>query len=279
MAQILDGRALADRIRQKVKQIVATLPSQPGMAAILVGDDPASHLYVSLKEKACAEAGIYFEKFIFDARVSEADLMQKVEELNKRPEINGILVQLPLPTQNPDPIIAAIDPNKDIDGFHKVSLERLEAREPGLVSPVALGVMKLLDAALADTQRDQKRAVLVCSEFFARPLVALLKEQGIESEIVSPDATDLQAKTKQADVMIVAIGRPKFITGSQLKAGAIIIDVGTTKTLEGLMGDVDFEAASKVASAITPVPGGVGPTTVAMLMMNVVKAYHLSLKQ
>ena len=205
--------------------------------------------------------------------------MQKVEELNQRTEINGILVQLPLPTQNPDPIIAAIDPNKDIDGFHKTSLERLEAGKPGLVSPVALGVMKLLDSAFGDQQRHAKRAILVCSEFFARPLIALLREQGIESEIVSPDATDLVTKTKQADVMIVAIGRPKFITGSQLKSGAIIIDVGTTKTLEGLMGDVDFEAASTVASAITPVPGGVGPTTVAMLMMNVVKAYQLSLKQ
>ncbi|MEK7105515.1 MAG: bifunctional 5,10-methylenetetrahydrofolate dehydrogenase/5,10-methenyltetrahydrofolate cyclohydrolase [Patescibacteria group bacterium] len=261
MVQILDGKAIAERIREKVKAMVASLSSQPGMAAILVGDDPASHLYVSLKERACAEVGIRFHKFLFAAGVSQAVLINKVQELNDNPEINGILVQLPLPTQDPDAVIAAINPNKDIDGFHQESLRRLEAGQPGLVSPVALGIMKLIDMV----QGEKRTAVLVCSELFGRPIRRLLNEQHI----------DVIENTKDADIVIVALGKPRSFMGDQLKPGAIVIDVGTTKTPEGLMGDVDFASAEQVVSAITPVPGGVGPTTVAMLTLNVVKAYHL----
>ncbi|MEK9131279.1 MAG: bifunctional 5,10-methylenetetrahydrofolate dehydrogenase/5,10-methenyltetrahydrofolate cyclohydrolase [Patescibacteria group bacterium] len=262
MATILDGRVLAERIRQKVKMMIADLPVKPGMTAILVGDDPASHLYVSLKEKACAEVGIHFEKLIYPAEVPQEELIKKINELNKRDDIHGILVQLPLPNQSADAVVAAINPNKDIDGFHPENLRRLEAGEPGLVPPVALGIMKLID-----TGRHQNRtAAIIASEIFARPLKALLKEQQIE----------FVNNSQQADILIVAVGKPKSITADQVKPGAIVIDVGTTKTPDGLVGDVDFEAVTKVAGAITPVPGGVGPATVAMLTLNVVKAAILN---
>lgn len=277
MTQLLNGRALAKRITDKVKNMVATLPSQPGMAAILVGDDPASHLYVSLKEKACADVGIYFEKFVYSAEISQADLINRIEELNARPEINGILVQLPLPNQNPDAVIAAINPNKDIDGFHGESLRRLEAGEPGLVSPVGLGVMRLIDLAIEEHGGDLQdaRVVIVSSDIFARPLVALLGDAGASTVVVKATNPDLAEMTREADVLITAVGKPGLITGEMIQEGVIAIDVGTTKTADGLVGDMDYASVLNKASAITPVPGGVGPTTVAMLMLNVVKAYRL----
>lgn len=264
MAERLDGKQLATNIRQKVKQMVTTLPSRPGMAAILVGDDPASHLYVSLKEKACEEVGIYFEKFLYPASISTEELMTKIQELNTRDQINGILVQFPLPSQDEDRVAQAIDPMKDIDGFHPENLRKLEAGEPRLVPPVALGIMKLIDATGVEVK--DKTAQLVCSEFFARPLIALLKERGFKP-LIGPIS----------DVLVVALGKPHSITADQVKPGAIVIDVGTTKTEAGLLGDVDPSVAD-VAGFLTPVPGGVGPMTVAMLTMNVVKAYQLQKK-
>ena len=263
MATILDGRALSARIRDKVKAMISQLPATPGMAAILVGDDPASHLYVSLKEKACADVGIHFEKFLYPADEPTEEIVKKIAELNKRKDIHGILVQFPLPTQNAETIIAALDPDKDIDGFHPESLRRLEAGVPGLVAPVALGVMKLVDSA--GRNLPGLKAALVCSEIFARPLKALLQEQQVT----------LVEETTAADIIIIAVGRPRMLKAADIKDGAIIIDVGTTKTAEGLLGDVDFASVSGKAGAITPVPGGVGPTTVAMLVLNVVKAFQL----
>lgn len=265
MAQRLDGRQLAENIRLKVKQMVTTLPSRPGMAAILVGDDPASHLYVSLKEKACEEVGIYFEKFLYPASISTEELVAKIQKLNTRTEINGILVQFPLPSQNEDRVAQAIDPMKDIDGFHPENLRKLEAGEPGLVPPVALGIMKLIETTGVNVRN--KTAHLICSKFFARPLVALLKERGVTA-VVSP------AGSNTADLLIVALGQPHSVIADQVKPEAIVIDVGTTKTEAGLLGDVDPSVES-VASFLTPVPGGVGPMTVAMLTLNVVKAYQL----
>lgn len=271
MAQILNGREIATRIRDKVKEMVRTSPDTPGMAAILVGDDPASHLYVSLKEKACGEVGIRFEKFLFAADVAQGVLIDEIHKLNARQDIHGILVQLPLPTQDPDEVIRAINANKDIDGFHQESLHRLEQGLPGLVSPVAMGVMKLIDAAQGTFQT----AALVCSEFFARPLITLLKDIGIESKVVHPDSQHLTTSCLEADVLIVAVGRPALIKGSMIKKGACVIDVGTTKVGDQVLGDVEFDSVEPIAGAITPVPGGVGPVTVAMLMLNVVKAFRL----
>jgi len=273
MIEILNGREIAIRVQEQVKEMLQVLPAKPGMAAILVGNDPASHLYVSLKEKACKEVGIYFEKHLFASDISEDELKKHVQELNARKDIHGILVQLPLPNQDANKIIATIDPNKDIDGFHPLNLQRLENHEPSLVSPVALGVMQLVDLAKQKGARI-KTATLVCSEIFGKPLNLLLQEQNIESQIIALSNSSLSNETKKADLIIVATGKPGTITGEMIKKSATIIDIGTTKVDGKIVGDADASVFN-MAGFITPVPGGVGPVTVAMLVMNVVKAFHL----
>lgn len=273
MAQILDGKSLADAIRAKVKDRVSRLPAAPGLAVLLVGDDPASHLYVGLKQKACAEAGIRFEKLLYPADVAEAVLLADIAQLNARPEVTGILVQLPLPSQDADRVVGAMDPKKDVDGFHPKNVEALTAGKPSLAPPVHLGVMKLIEAS--GTEVRGKAAALVCSDLFARPLTALLKERGVNATTVSPDDKSLAEKTRQADIVMTAVGRPKLITGSLLKPGAIVIDVGTTKLDEKTVGDVDRASVDPVAGWVSPVPGGVGPLTVAYLLLNLLKAQEL----
>ncbi|MBI4435132.1 bifunctional methylenetetrahydrofolate dehydrogenase/methenyltetrahydrofolate cyclohydrolase [Candidatus Uhrbacteria bacterium] len=270
MSKILDGRALAARIREKIKTRVSALPSRPGLAVLLVGDDPASSLYVSLKRQACEEAGIAFDLSLYAASAHEDELIEKIRKLNQRRDIHGILVQLPLPTQNADRIIAAIDPLKDVDGFHPENLERLRGGEPCIASAVALGIMKLIDEAGA-----RGHAVIVSSPLFAAPLQLLLKERAIESTIIQAEHPNLAQQTRTADILIVAEGTPGLITADMVKPGATVIDVGTTRTDEGLKGDVDFDTVKHIAGAITPVPGGVGPMTVAMLLVNILKAYDL----
>lgn len=270
MALLLDGKQLASRIREKIKTRVAALPSRPGLAVLLVGNDPASHLYVNLKRQACEEAGIAFELFLYPAETTEEKLVAKVEELNARRDINGILVQLPLPSQNADRIIAAIDPKKDVDGFHPENLEKLRRGEPCIASAVAMGIMKLLDVAKA-----RGTACIVASPLFAAPLEMLLKERAVASIVIQAEDAGLTERTRQADILIVAEGIPGLIRGDMVKPGATVIDVGTTRTGEGLKGDVDFASVEPIAGAITPVPGGVGPMTVAMLLVNILKAYDL----
>lgn len=273
MAQILDGKQLATRIHEKIKTRVASLPSQPGLAVLLVGDDPASHLYVSLKQQACEEAGIRFEKFLYPSTEPEITLIQKIHELNAREDIHGILVQLPLPSQSADRVILAINPLKDVDGFHPENLERLRRGEPCIASAVALGVMKLIDEAKAVGQ-----ACIISSPLFAAPLEILLKERGASSQVVQAESPTLGEQSRHADILIIAKGIPGFIRGDMVKPGAVVIDVGTTRTDTGLRGDVDFASVEPVAGAITPVPGGVGPMTVAMLLVNILKAYDLQRK-
>ncbi len=274
MAILLNGRAIAQTIRENVKQRVAAQSTPPGLAVILVGDDPASHTYVRLKGKACVEAGVRFEQYSFPATVSTEELVGKVRELNARKEVNGILVQLPLPSQDTDEVIANIDPNKDVDGFHPESLRRMESGEPGLISPVALGIMKLLEQT---GQQIQGEAVaIVASTLFARPMVSLLSERQPRTiDVIDPDEKNIAAKTSQAKLVIAAAGRPGFLTGDMLRSGAIVIDVGTTRVGETIVGDVDAASAESVAGWLTPVPGGVGPMTVAMLLVNVLKAAQL----
>lgn len=274
MAIMLDGRAMAQRIREKVKQRVLKLPTRPGLAVLLVGSDPASHTYVGIKQKACEEVGIRFEKFLYFATEEEKMLIEKIRELNARSDIHGILVQLPLPSQDASRVIAKIDPNKDVDGFHPENLRRLKAGEPAIASAVALGVVKLIEMA-ERAERAEWGAVIVSSPLFAEPLITLLTEQGIEATVVDYADPALTTKTKMADILIVAVGRPGFITGDMVKPGAVVIDVGTTKVDDALMGDVNRASVEKVAGALTPVPGGVGPMTVAMLLVNVLKAYDL----
>ena len=275
MALILDGRALAARIREKIKTRVASLPSQPGLAVILVGNDPASHLYVSLKQQACEEAGISFELTLYPSNTSQEDLITKIEKLNQREDIHGVLVQLPLPSQNADQVIASINPLKDVDGFHPENLKRLREGKPAIASAVALGVMKLIDEATPPFQggaRGGLHAVIVSSPLFAAPLQILLKEHAIDSVVVQAESTDLAEHVQEADILIVAEGIPGLITDTMVKPGATVIDVGTTRTDEGLKGDVDFDSVEKIAGAITPVPGGVGPMTVACLIENTLEA-------
>lgn len=277
MAQILNGRELARRIREKIKKLVQSLPTRPGMAAILVGEDPASHLYVGLKERACQAVGISFKKLVYPADVSQEDLIKKIHELNDREDVNGILVQVPLPNQNEYEVIGEIDPKKDVDGFHKENLMRLEQGLPGLVPPVALGIMKLIGEASSDLKK--KNATLICSEIFGKPLAALLKEQGANPVILHPDSPDLPAQLRASEIIVIAVGRPRFLKGEHLRPGVIVIDVGTTRVEEKVIGDVDQETVQPIAGHLTPVPGGVGPMTVAMLMVNVVKAYLMQRKR
>lgn len=270
---ILDGKTYASTIRAKIKERICALETKPGLAILLVGDDPASHIYVNLKQKACEEAGIHFEKVLYSADVSEKELIEKIKELNLQPNINGILVQIPLPNQDADRVIAAIDPIKDVDGFHPQNLKALKEGKPALAPAVALGILKLIDKALENKTRAGLHAVIVSSDFFAAPLEVLLREQQISSEVVHPDDALFKEKTSEADILIVALGKPNLIHGSLIKSGAILIDVGTTKVDGKLVGDIDRASVEEIAGALSPVPGGVGPMTVAMLLLNVLNAY------
>jgi methylenetetrahydrofolate dehydrogenase (NADP+)/methenyltetrahydrofolate cyclohydrolase len=270
---ILDGKTYAQAIRSKIKERVSALKTKPGLAILLVGDDPASHIYVNLKQKACEEAGIHFEKVLYSADVSEKELIEKIEELNLQPNINGILVQIPLPNQDANRVIAAIDPIKDVDGFHPKSLETLKEGKPALAPAVALGILKLIDKALENKTRAGLHTVIVSSDFFAAPLKILLREQQISSEVVRPEDTSFKEKTLEADILIVALGKPNLISGSFIKSDTILIDVGTTKVDGKLVGDIDYTSVEPIAGALSPVPGGVGPMTVAMLLLNVLNAY------
>lgn len=275
MAQLLDGRAIAARIREIVKARVTRMPVKPGLAVILVGEDPASHLYVSLKRRACEDAGIRFELWQYPAEEPEAVILAKIEELNQRNDVTGILVQLPLPSQDADRVIAHIHPNKDVDGFHRDNVRALSEGRPGIVSALALGILKLIDEAKRGTGSIPATAVVVGSALFAEPIRYLLAEQRVFCERVDPDDADLAAKTGSADILVVGVGRPGLITGACVKAGAIVIDVGTTKRGGRVVGDVDGPSVEPVAGALSPVPGGVGPMTVAMLLLNVLKAAEL----
>ena len=270
-AVLLDGRAMATRIREDIKKQIAVLPSLPGLAVLLVGDDPASHLYVDLKEKACQEVGIRFEKQIYPADVSEEILIKNILEWNARLDIHGILLQLPLPHQNEDRIVATMDPHKDVDGFHPETIRRLEAGETCLLSPVVRGVFKLLEKT--GRKMEGATTAVVASPFFARPFELLLQRAGASVSILSANDPLLPQKTKTADLLLSAVGRPGLLTSAHIKPGAVVIDVGTTRVDNHVLGDADRTSVETVAGWLTPVPGGVGPMTVAMLLSNVVEAY------
>lgn len=270
MVQILDGKTLATAIRAKVKERVASLPQAPGLAVILVGDDPASHVYVGLKQKACEEARIRFEKFLYAADVTEAALLETIAVLNARENIDGILVQLPLPSQSADRIVGAIDPRKDVDGFHPANVASLSAGKPCLAPPVHLGVMKLIEAT--GTNVRGKTAAIVSSALFAEPLVLLMRERGLEAQVIRPDGV-----IPEVDVLVTAVGNPGVIRA--VKPGAIVIDVGTTKVNGKIVGDVDRTSVDPIAGWVSPVPGGCGPLTVAYLLLNTLKAHLTGLDE
>lgn len=276
MTEILNGNVLANNIREKAAQRIAHLPHPPGLAVVLVGDDPASHIYVGLKEKAAKEVGIYIEKFLFPAEATTRELVHQIEELNGRDDIHGILVQLPLPgDQDVDTVVSAIDYRKDVDGFHTENRQLLLANKPNLVPPVSLAIMRMLQATRAPLSN--KNAVIVCnSEIFAEPLVELMKESGVAATVVSRNMPNLAAITRAADILVVAVGEAGFLTKDMVKEGAIVIDVGTNKEEDS--GKVVGDAAPELvgyAGFLSKVPGGVGPLTVAYLLFNVIKAMEL----
>ncbi len=273
--QLLDGRKLADAVRAQIRTDIQKLGITPGLAVLLVGNDPASHLYVSLKEKAAKEVGIHFEKYLFFATTPEVELVQKIVELNTRPDIHGILVQVPLPDPlSEDRLIAIIDPKKDADGFHQKNVEALMHGTPTIVPSVIRGIIALIEATLVPLASKQA-TILANSEIFSRPLQKLLTDRGLKAAATNPNEHDALEKMLRADVLITAIGKPHFLTAQMIKKDAIIIDVGTSSLEDGkIVGDAHPNVAEK-STWLTPVPGGVGPMTVAYLLRNVVDAATL----
>lgn len=245
----------------------------PGLAVIIVGDDPASRVYVNNKKKACDEIGIYSEEYALHEETSEEELLALIRKLNGKKEINGILVQLPVPKQiNEETIINAIDPKKDVDAFHPVNVGKIMVGNFDFVPCTPAGVMELIDESGIDVA-GKECVVVGRSNIVGKPQAMLLLHKNGTVTICHSKTKNLKEKTKQADILIAAVGKPNFITGDMIKEGAVVIDVGINRIAEKkLVGDVDFESAEKVAGAITPVPGGVGPMTIAMLMKNTVKA-------
>jgi methylenetetrahydrofolate dehydrogenase (NADP+)/methenyltetrahydrofolate cyclohydrolase len=276
MSQIIDGNALAKQVRSEIAQRVAQLKSKgilPGLAVLLVGEDPASQVYVRNKVKACEEAGMHSLLERLPADLSEEQLLKRIQELNQDKSIHGILVQLPLPKHlNSHLVIESIAPEKDVDGFHVANAGALMIGAPLFRPCTPYGCMKMLESINYDIKG--ARAVVVgASNIVGKPMAMLLLQAGATVTICNSKTKDLSAHTKEADILVVATGKPKMITGDMVKPGAIVIDVGINRLPDGkLCGDVDFESVQQVARAITPVPGGVGPMTITMLLLNTLEA-------
>jgi len=285
VAQIIDGKAIAAQVRAEVKAEVEAWVQAgnrpPYLAVILVGDNPASASYVRGKTKAAAEVGIASDTLHFDTSISEAELLAEIARLNEDDGVDGILVQLPLPDHiNPSRVLNAIRPDKDVDGFHPVNAGRLLLGEPGFVPATPAGILELLRRSGIETTG--KHAVVVGrSNIVGRPLAALLLHRGIDATVTvcHSRTRDLAALTRTADILVAAIGRPRYITADMVREGAVVIDVGINRVDDPahprgyrLVGDVDFEAVAEKAGWITPVPGGVGPMTIALLLRNTLYA-------
>ncbi len=291
-AELIDGRAIAMKVRADVAVRAKKLVERgvrPGLAVVLVGDDPASAVYTSAKAKAAEEAGMYSLNLRLPADTSEAELLSRVEALNADPKIHGILVQMPLPKQiNPDTVIRRIDPAKDVDGFHPVNVGKMLIGErDGFVPCTPAGIQLLLKESGVKTP-GKNCVVIGRSNIVGKPMAALMMQDNENANctvtVCHRHTADLKTHTWDADILIVAAGRPRMVTAEMVKPGAVVIDVGTnrvpdlkSKTGTRLQGDVDFESVRQVASKITPVPGGVGPMTIAMLMANTVRAAEMTL--
>ena len=272
-ARIIDGKAIAASLRARIAERVAALPFRPGLAVVLLGDEPASTVYVRSKDRAANEAGIAAHTIRLPATTSEEALLTRIARLNADPAVDGILVQLPLPEHiRSQAVVEAVDPDKDVDGFHPLNIGRLAAGEPGLVPCTPLGVMKLL--AEAGVALSGARAlVLGRSTTVGRPMAALLLAANATVTIAHSRTRDLAAECRRAEVLVAAIGQPEMVRGDWIAPGATVIDVGINRLADGrLVGDVAFTEAMTVAGAITPVPGGVGPMTIACLLENTLTA-------
>ena len=277
-AQIISGTQLASQIKsnvaQQISQYVAQGKRAPGLAVILVGADPASQVYVGSKRKSCAEIGITSKSYDLPETTTEQALLELIEELNQDTEVDGILVQLPLPKHiDSTKVIEQISPEKDVDGFHPYNVGRLCQRIPTLRACTPYGVMKLLETTGISFYG--KHAVIVgASNIVGRPMALELLLAGCTVTVTHRFTEDLASHISQADILVVAVGKPKFIKGEWIKEGAVVVDVGINRLEGKLVGDVEFDIAAQRASYITPVPGGVGPMTVAMLMQNTLSAYE-----
>ena len=275
MATLIDGKSISMQIKEELKAEVADLKCKGisiCLAVIQVGNDPASSVYVNNKKKACAYIGIESESYELPEETSEAELLALVERLNQEEHVNGILVQLPLPAQmDEDKVIRAISPQKDVDGFHPQSVGRLWIGEKGFLSCTPAGIIQLLKRS--GIEMDGKECVVIGrSNIVGKPMAALLLRENATVTIAHSHTRDLKEITKRADILIVAVGKQKLIGPEYIKEGAVVIDVGMHRDANGkLCGDVDFDSVEPKASAITPVPGGVGPMTIAMLMNNCVE--------
>lgn len=278
-AQILDGKALAAEIRSEVKTQVAALAEKgvsTALAVILVGDDSASQVYVRNKIKACADTGIRSLEFRMPAETTQQQLLAKIAELNADENVDGILVQLPLPKQiNADAVISAIDPAKDVDGFHVANAGALVTGKQGFVPCTPFGVMRLIEKSGVDP-RGKSAVIVGRSNIVGKPMALLLLAADATVTVAHSRTPDLCAVTRNADILVAAVGRAKLIKGDMVKPGAVVIDVGMNRDENGkLCGDVDFSEVKAIAGSITPVPGGVGPMTIAMLMQNTVLAAQM----
>jgi methylenetetrahydrofolate dehydrogenase (NADP+)/methenyltetrahydrofolate cyclohydrolase len=282
-AKIIDGKALAAALRAALRPAVEALAARgtrPGLAAIVAGDDPASRVYVRNKVRACAETGVHSEQHEFPAQVSEAALLERIAALNADAKVHGILVQLPLPRHiDAERLLAAVSPAKDVDGFHAENLGRLVRGAPRFVSCTPAGVMRLIEHA--NVPLAGRHAVVIGrSNIVGKPLALLLLQKDATVTICHSKTAHLAELARRADVLVAAAGRPRLVGADMVKPGACVIDVGIHRDADGkLSGDVDFAAVKDIAGWITPVPGGVGPMTVAMLVANAVRATELALGQ
>lgn len=277
MAKIINGKEISKQIKDELKEKVTGLKSEGkeiGMAVIQVGNDPASSVYVGNKKKACEYIGIRSESYELPEETSQEELLALVERLNQDDNIHGILVQLPVPEHiDEDTVIKAISPKKDVDGFHPQSVGALSIGQPGFVSCTPAGVIQLLKRSNIDIT-GKECVVIGRSNIVGKPMALLLLRENGTVTVAHSKTQNLKEVCKRADILVVAIGKPKMIDASYVKEGAVVIDVGIHRDANNkLCGDVDFESVEKIASAITPVPGGVGPMTIAMLMNNCVEAF------
>ena len=278
-AVIMDGKAQAKKVKEEVRAAAARMERRPGLAVILVGDDPASRVYADGKKRDCAQCGIYSEEYILPAETGQEELMLLIETLNGRSDIDGILIQLPLPAHlNERAVLSVVRPDKDVDCFHPYNVGRLQAGSPVFLPCTPAGVMEML-REYGISPAGKRCVVLGRSNIVGKPMAALLTQADGTVTLCHSKTPDLAELTRQADILVSAVGRVNFVTADMVKAGAVVIDVAMNRNDAGkLCGDVDFAGVEPIASYITPVPGGVGPMTRAMLMSNIVTAARLHTK-
>lgn len=275
-ATVINGKALANQIKEELVERINTLKSKgviPALTVILVGDDPASAVYVNSKHNTFTQLGLKSEVLRFPAETSQEDLLNKIRELNHDKSLHGILVQLPLPKHiDTNTVIDTISPEKDVDGFHVSNAGALMTGNPRFIPCTPYGVMKMLESQKVNL-KGAEAVVVGASNIVGKPMALLLQKEGATVTICNSKTKDLSAHTKRADILVVATGRPEMVTGDMIKPGAVVIDVGINRGADGkLKGDVEYASAAAVASAITPVPGGVGPMTIVMLLVNTIES-------